>query len=143
MIYFLLWLLAQPVCPIEGRPYLTSYFGTRVHPVYGTRRQHNAIDIAANKHTPIRSVWSGVVVKQSSNRYLGRYVVTETSGGTRVLYAHMHRVYARVGRTLSKGDLIGEVGETGVATGPHLHLGMFVDGKAIDPLIWMNRCVTR
>lgn len=85
---------------------------------------YNAVDLAAPSGTPVRAAAAGkVVVAKSSgwNGGYGSYVVVQHAGGSQTLYAHMSRVAASDGESVDKGDVIGYVGQTGIATGPHLH----------------------
>lgn len=85
---------------------------------------YNAVDLAAPSGTPIRAAAAGeVVVAKSSgwNGGYGSYVVVQHAGGSQTLYAHMSKVTASDGESVGKGDVIGYVGQTGIATGPHLH----------------------
>lgn len=128
MIAFALLLLRLvPACPVEGAR-VSSEFGMRDHPILNQRKLHRGIDLAAPKGAEVRAIWNGIVVKsKSSHGGYGRIVVIE-SGKRRVLYAHLSKRLVREGDAVVAGDVVGLVGSSGAATGPHLHLGIFGDG---------------
>jgi len=117
--------------PLEGR--ISSGFGMRRDPINGARRQHQGVDIAAPRGTPIRAAADGVVVFSGRQRGYGRTVVIEHADGTRTRYAHAERLLVKAGDTVSGQQEIAAVGNTGRATGPHLHFEVERDGKRIDP----------
>lgn len=106
-----------------------AYNGTLIRPIKGgirTQGLHarNGVDIGAKTGTPIYAASSGKVIIADGSGYnggFGLYVVVDHGGGVQTLYAHMSRVAATVGDTVSQGELIGYVGNTGRSTGPHLH----------------------
>jgi hypothetical protein len=124
-------LLLKPVD--SGR--LTSDYGPRYNPVLKRRQMHRGIDWAAPRGTPVRAAGNGVVVAIERSGAYGRYVEIDHGGTIATVYAHLHRFASgmRVGRRLRQGDLIGRIGSTGRATGPHLHYEVLVAGRQIDP----------
>ena len=124
-------LLLKPVD--SGR--LTSAYGPRSNPVLKRRQMHRGIDWAAPRGTPVRAAGNGVVVATERSGAYGRYLEIDHGGTVVTLYAHLHRFASalRVGRRLRQGDLIGRIGSTGRATGPHLHYEVLVAGRQIDP----------
>ena len=124
-------LLLKPVD--SGR--LTSAYGPRPNPVLKRRQMHRGIDWAAPRGTPVRAAGNGVVVAIERSGAYGRYVEIDHGGTVATVYAHLHRFASglRVGRRLRQGDLIGRIGSSGRATGPHLHYEVLVAGRQIDP----------
>ena len=118
--------------PVPGWYTLTSKFGWRIHPIYGTRRYHNGTDIAAAGGTPIQAAKSGVVTTSQYSSSYGNYVVLTHSDGYQTLYAHMSRRAVSVGDVVTQGQTIGYVGSTGVSTGNHLHLEVWYNGTRTD-----------
>lgn len=110
-----------------------SFFGWRIHPIFGDRRLHTGLDLAAPAGTPVQAMAAGTV--KAAGRMGGYGLAVETDHGSQVttLYAHLSRLLVRPGDRVTPGDVIGLVGATGNATGPHLHLELRVSGQAIDP----------
>ncbi len=120
--------------PVPGFYVLTSGFGWRVHPVYGTRRYHKGTDVggAGINGTPIGAAKSGVVTTSKYSSSYGHYVVVSHSDGYQTLYAHMSSRSVSVGDVVTQGQTLGCVGTTGVSTGPHLHYEVWYDGNRTD-----------
>lgn len=115
---------------------VTSGFGYRIHPVFGDRRFHTGIDIAAPEGTPVYAAANGVVVFAGTLGGYGRTIMIN-HGEYVTLYAHLRSFEARVGRDVLAGDQIGRMGQTGIATGPHLHFEVRAGGTYADPLAWL------
>jgi len=122
---------AEFIMPVEGT--ITSEFGERVHPVFKTVKMHTGIDIDAALGTPIKSSTNGKVKQVGEDTINGKYVRIE-SGKYEVIYAHCYKIIVKEGQSVKQGDIIAEVGDTGLASGPHLHFEVQYDGKAINPL---------
>lgn len=118
--------------PVEGR--LTSGFGMRVHPIFGVRKMHTGIDIAAPTGAPIRAADAGVVVEAGYIRGYGYTVIIDHGGGVATLYAHCSVLLVEAGREVARGQIIARVGSTGYSTGPHLHFEVRVNGEPVNPL---------
>lgn len=127
--------------PVNGR--FTSGYGYRVHPIYGTGRMHYGVDFANSIGTPVVSAADGVVSYAAPFSTYGNVVmVTHNIDGQTFtsLYAHMNNIGASVGQSVSKGQQIGTVGNTGNSTGPHLHFEIHVGGwngmeaNSVNPL---------
>ena len=114
------------IWPLSGR--ITSGFGPR----WG--RFHQGIDIAAPVGTIVRAAAAGEVTATGWRSGYGYTVTIEHGGGTRTFYAHLSRTLVHAGAAVEKGEPIGKVGETGHATGPHLHLEVHIDGDPVDPM---------
>lgn len=111
-----------------------SRFGMRVHPILGTARLHAGGDMGAPSGTPIRAAADGVVVFSGDRGGYGNVVVIDHGHSLGTLYAHQSRVHVAVGQVVLRGQVIGEVGSTGLSTGPHLHFETRLRGAPIDPL---------
>jgi murein DD-endopeptidase MepM/ murein hydrolase activator NlpD len=120
------------IWPLHGR--LTSYFGRR-NLGMGTAAFHRGLDIAAPTGTPIVAARTGTVVFAGwSDRGYGNLVQIRHADGAQTWYAHASRILVRSGQRVSQGETIALIGSTGISTGPHLHLEIHVDGRAVDPL---------
>ncbi len=117
--------------PISAR--VTSEYGYRIHPVYGTRRLHSGIDIGAAGGTPIAASNSGVVIFTGRQGGYGNTVIVDHGGGITTLYAHQSRIGVSNGQLVDRGDIVGFVGATGTATGNHLHFEVRVKGSPTNP----------
>ena len=108
----------------------------RFHPVLRRYRPHTGVDYAAPRGTPIHSVASGVVLQRGYNRFSGKFVRIRHNNGMETLYNHMSSFAPGlgVGSHVPQGRMIGRVGSTGIATGPHLDFRMYRNGVPIDPL---------
>jgi len=116
--------------------HVTSGFTTlRMHPILGVARAHRAIDYGAPEGTSAFAVANGVVIFAGPNGDLGNFVEIRHANGLTTGYGHLSRIAAGVvpGRAIKQDDLVGYVGHTGLATGPHLHYLMTRGGKAINP----------
>lgn len=122
--------------PVEFSRITSRYTQARFHPILQTWRAHRGVDYAAPSGTPVRATASGRVIELGWNGGYGKTVVLRHGNTYRTLYAHLSR-YApglRVGSHVEQGQIIGYVGSTGLATGPHLHYEFLVNGEHRDPL---------
>ena len=117
--------------PVEGR--ITSGFGKRKAPVAGASTNHEALDIAAPAGTPIRAQAAGRVVSAEDEGRAGLVVRVDYGNGVVASYAHMQGFSVKAGDPVKPGQTLGGVGQTGTATGPHVHYTLRVDGKKADP----------
>ena len=123
--------------PIALRYRISSGFSnSRLHPVLKTWRAHRGVDFAANTGTPIRATGNGVVTRRGNDGTYGNVIYVEHPNGWTTRYAHMSRFAPgfRVGSRVLQEDVIGYVGMTGLANGPHLHYEMRSHGDPKDPL---------
>lgn len=118
--------------PVNGR--ITSRYGYRIHPIYGVRRFHNGVDIAAPTGTPIRSCDDGKVIFSGWRGLTGKTVIIDHGSGWSTSYGHCSRLYVRAGEIVSAGQTIAAVGSTGLSTGPHVHWMVYYNGQHRDPL---------
>ena len=127
---------ASWLMPTAGK--LTSPFGMRVHPVLGIKRMHNGIDLAAAEGTPIYATRAGKVTTCSYQAGgAGNYVSINHLDGFSSIYMHMTHYVVSPGQSVSQGQLIGYVGNTGLSTGPHLHFGISYAGTYVNPLAYV------
>jgi murein DD-endopeptidase MepM/ murein hydrolase activator NlpD len=124
------------IWPVSGR--ITSFFGYRRSPFTGQRQFHNGIDIRANMGTPIRAAMAGRVTSAGYDNSLGYYVVITHHSGYRTLYGHLSTIRTNVGAYVGTGTIIGNVGNTGLSTGPHLHFTVFRNGFAVNPRVLLR-----
>jgi len=108
-------------------------------PVLGYVRMHEGIDIWAPAGTPIKSCGTGTVIWTGPRGGYGNAVFVDHGGGLVTIYAHMSSISVSVGQQVSGGTVLGNVGQTGLAAGPHLHLETRVNGVAYDPLQFVPR----
>lgn len=112
---------------------MTSAYGWRIHPIYGTRKFHYGVDLAAPTGTPIYATRSGTVTTASYNGSAGYYVQINHGDGFRSIYMHMTHYVVSAGQNVSQGQVIGYCGSTGGSTGPHLHFGISYNGSYVNP----------
>lgn len=122
--------------PVSGR--VSSSFGYRIHPIFGTKKLHTGIDIAASYGTAISAAGDGKVILAQSYGGYGNAIVIDHGGGLATLYAHQSRLAVSVGQTVSRGQTIGYVGCTGYCTGTHLHFETREYGLHVDPMKYLN-----
>lgn len=142
---FIVFALAFPVLNAASSARLTNFvypilapekssdFGIRKHPIYKSVKHHDGVDLAAPKGAPIRSIMDGWVVHASSYARYGKLVTVRHDNDVTSHYAHCDDIKVKVGQHVKAGQIIGTVGETGSATGPHLHFEIRFDGKPYDP----------
>ncbi len=122
--------------PVKGT--LTSSFGYREHPLEGEERFHYGLDIAADSGTDIRCFADGTVTAVGESSSYGKYCVVSHKNGCSTLYAHCSKITASSGAAVREGDKIAEVGETGMATGPHLHFELQKNGDYLNPIYYVS-----
>ncbi len=117
---------------------ITSHFGYRISPITEEYSLHSGLDIAAPKNTEIYSAYDGTVIKAEYNEINGNYIVIKHSDTLKTTYNHCNKLLVREGEKVKKGEKIALVGETGWATGNHLHFEVILNGKYINPLWVLN-----
>ena len=123
----------------KGGTYITSAYGNREHPVQGIIKFHSGIDIGnAGFGAPIVAAADGVVILASPNGGYGNCVMIKHGDGLVTLYGHGQKILTQVGTEVKQGDVIMEVGSTGVSTGPHLHFEVRVNGACVNPLTYLR-----
>ncbi len=124
------------IMPTPG--WLTSQFSrNRNHPLLHISRPHEGIDVAAPMGAPIIAPASGVVAKVAYENGYGNTVEIDHGNGIVTRYAHCSRVDVRTGQRVTRGQRIAAVGSTGLATGPHLHYEIHINGKVVNPLTYV------
>lgn len=120
--------------PCDGH-YITQYFQYRVNPVTGVHEFHQALDIYNPYYSNVYASNNGTVVTAQYHWSYGNYVVINHNNGYGTLYAHMSSIAVKVGQTVARGQVIGYIGSTGTATGPHVHFETFyTSGGKFNPL---------
>jgi len=117
----------------EGR--ITSPFGWRVHPILKRRRFHQGVDFGAPEGTPVHAAADGVVEEIGRRGHYGLYLRIRHSGTVETAYAHLASFAPGLaaGAAVHRDEVIGAVGRTGWATGPHLYYELIVGGRRVDP----------
>ena len=114
---------------------MTSGFAMRMHPILNSWKQHNGVDYGAPAGTPVRTVGEGVVEFAGWQNGYGNVVQVRHGNERLTVYAHLSRIDVAKGQRVDQGAIIGAVGQTGWATGPHLHFEVKIDGLQQDPLL--------
>jgi len=129
--------MAWPIAK-EGT-YITSNYGTREHPIQGIIKTHTGIDIGnAGFGAPVIAAADGIVSMASYYGGYGNCVMINHGNGISTLYGHGQKILTTVGAEVKKGDLIMEVGSTGLSTGPHLHFEVRINGVHTNPLQYLQ-----
>ena len=124
------------IWPVSGQ--VTSEFGFRPSPGGLGSRHHPGMDIAAPPGSRIEATAAGRVTFAGGSRGYGRMVVVDHGGDLKTVYAHLSSIFAREGQMVRAGDLIGTVGMTGNATGPHLHYEVRFRGEPVNPMCYVG-----
>ena len=117
--------------PVNGA--ITSPYGYRIDPFSNRRQFHTGIDIRGSTGTPIRAALAGRVSQVGYDSVLGNFVAISHHSGYRTVYAHMSVIRTRTGAYVAAGERIGDVGSTGLSTGPHLHFTVYKNGVLVNP----------
>lgn len=123
------------IWPIYGE--ITSSFGWRVHPVFGTEKFHSGLDIAADYGDPVVAANSGTVIYADWMGGYGNAVMIDHGGGIVTLYGHNSSLVVSNGQQVAKGQRIANAGSTGYSTGPHCHFEVRIHGEVTDPLNYL------
>jgi len=119
------------IMPAAG--WIASVFGHRNDPFTGAWTMHWGIDISTNIGNPIMATADGIVIKVQTDKYLGKNVTISHGNGFTTVYGHMSNFAVSAGQKVKRRDIIGYIGQTGKAAGPHVHYEVFRDGKRVDP----------
>ncbi len=112
-----------------------SGYGWRIHPIHKVKKLHKGIDFTAPRGTPIQASGDGKVIKvKNLRRGYGKHVIIDHGYGYESLYAHMSKIFVKVGDRVKRGQKIGEVGSSGTSTAPHLHYEIHLNGRALNPI---------
>jgi len=119
------------VRPVPGA--ITSAFGPRFHPILGYTRMHSGVDMTAAYGQAIRAMAGGRVILAGTHGGYGNTVIIDHGAGLTTLYAHQSSFNASYGDSVEAGDIVGYAGSSGLATGPHLHFEVRMNGIPVDP----------
>jgi len=125
------------VMPVQGR--LSTAYGLQRYVNGKFSYRHRGVDIGAPEGTPVLAAADGAVALADDSFLLhGQTIVLDHGQGVTSLYLHLSHIEVSAGQRVAQGQVIGRVGETGVATGPHLHFAVYAYHEAVDPLFWMD-----
>ncbi len=119
--------------PVDFTRVSSNFNPNRLHPIYKTKRPHRGTDYAAPTGTPVYAAGDGRVVEAGYTRANGNYVFIQHGESYKTHYLHLHKRQVKRGQRVKQGELIGSVGSTGAATGPHLHYEFLVNGVHRNP----------
>lgn len=119
--------------PCPNYTEISSDYGYRVHPIYGTTLFHNGVDMAADAGSPILAAADGTVIAAAYSSSMGNYVMIDHGGGLFTIYMHASALYVSQGQSVTAGTQIAAVGSTGNSTGPHLHFSVRSNGQYVSP----------
>jgi murein DD-endopeptidase MepM/ murein hydrolase activator NlpD len=122
--------------PVPGS--ISSGYGNRIDPLAKKKSFHPGIDFRGHTGDPIKATADGIVKKASRNSILGRHVILLHGNGFETIFAHMHKTLVSKGDKVTRGQVIGLIGNTGRSTGSHLHYTMRYQGKTIDPTKYLQ-----
>jgi murein DD-endopeptidase MepM/ murein hydrolase activator NlpD len=111
----------------------SSGYGWRLHPLTQTQRFHRGVDLACAEGTPVLAALGGTVAAARTGESYGRYLLVRSADGVETLYAHLQYLFVRAGEAVEAGQRLGTAGQTGDATGPHLHFELLQNGTRYDP----------
>ena len=124
--------------PLRNRISVTSPYGTRMHPIFGTAKMHNGIDLKAN-YEDVYAVLDGIITEAGwDSKGGGNYIKIKHSNRFETSYLHLSEIYYKVGEKVRAGFIIGKSGNTGNSTGPHLHFAVKEFGQSINPYHFLN-----
>ena len=118
---------------------VSSLYGMRVHPRYGYWKMHEGVDLSAPKGTPVYATGNGGVVRASWQRGYGELIELNHGFGYKTRYGHLSKMYVSPGDSVTRGQVIGEVGNTGVSSGAHLHYEVRFRDKTVNPIHYFNK----
>ena len=124
------------IAPCQGT--ITSDWGDRVHPIYGTVKHHAGLDIGVDYGTPIVASSNGVVTLASWYGGYGKAVMIDHGGDIKTLYGHNSKILVKEGEIVKQGQVIALAGSTGNSTGPHCHFEVILNGQDVNPLSYIN-----
>ncbi len=131
----------QPIAE-KNMTRMASGFGSRFHPILKIHKMHKGIDFAAPTGTPIYATADGIVKSAGSSNGYGNMVMINHGNGYETLYGHMSKIKVRNGQRVKRGDIIGNVGSTGMSTGAHLHYEIHENGNVINPLNYFYKDIS-
>lgn len=138
-------LAAMPaIQPIENKDLrrISSGYGVRYHPILKIGKMHNGIDFASNIGANIYATADGVVTEAAYTRGYGRIVKINHGFGFETRYAHMSKIIVKKGEKVTRGQIIGLVGNSGLSSGPHVHYEIWKNGKTVNPINYFHGDLT-
>jgi len=126
--------------PVKGG-WVSSSFGSRMHPITGKKQFHKGVDIPGKLGAAVVSVADGVVVRSENSSDYGWLIEIDHGDDYTTLYSHNRKNFVKVGETVKKGQAIGEVGSSGRSTGPHVHFEVHRKGRVINPVKFLYKKV--
>lgn len=124
--------------PLRGSYYISSRYGWRNNPFSGSRTFHNGIDMATNQGVPVYAALDGRVSATGFDPVYGNYIIISHHSGYQTMYAHLSAIQTARGRQVTASTRIGQVGNTGQSTGPHLHFTVYKNRSTINPSTLWN-----
>lgn len=125
--------------PVESYDKIvSSHYGYRKHPIDGVLKKHQGVDFSVPTGTAVFSTYYGIVLSSTYERGYGNTILIDNQGGFRTRYGHLMVLFVGKGEYVKPGQMIGLSGNTGHSTGPHLHYEIILEGKRIDPLLFLN-----
>jgi len=126
--------------PVKGG-WVSSSFGSRMHPITGKKQFHKGVDIPGKLGADVMSVADGVVVRSENSPDYGWLIEIDHGDNYTTLYSHNQKNFVEVGETVKKGQAIGKIGSSGRSTGPHVHFEVHRKGKIINPIKFLYKKV--
>lgn len=120
------------VTPVEGE--ISSSFGERMHPIFKRLMFHKGVDIEGYKGNEILAALEGIITETGNNVSYGNYIKIKSGDDIQTVYAHCSKILYEKGEKIRQGQIIGNVGDTGLAVGAHLHFEIWINEKAYDPM---------
>lgn len=118
---------------------VSSLYGMRVHPRYGTWRMHEGVDLSAPKGTSVYATGNAVVLRAGWQPGYGYLIELNHGFGYKTRYGHLSKMYVRAGDSVTRGQVIADVGNTGVSSGSHLHYEVRFRNKTVNPIHYFNK----
>ncbi|QGQ98836.1 M23 family metallopeptidase [Paenibacillus psychroresistens] len=127
--------------PLEIPVIVTSPFGVRMDPLTNSiMKFHKGLDMHAPLDTSVLAAFNGYVEEASQNSQIGNYVIIDHGNGIKTLYGHLNSYHVVKGQKVTQYEIIAKSGNSGTeTTGPHLHFGVFINGNAVDPEVFINQ----
>lgn len=130
--------LSKIVMPLKSNLYITSGYGSRIHPIFGSLKMHNGIDLKAN-YEDVHAVLDGIITEAGwDSKGGGNFIKIKHFNRFETSYLHLSEIYYKVGEKVRAGFIIGKSGNTGNSTGPHLHFAVKEFGQSINPYHFLN-----
>ncbi|MHA7966437.1 peptidoglycan DD-metalloendopeptidase family protein [Paenibacillus sp. CAU 1782] len=129
--------ITPTIWPADSRK-ITSTFGVRRDPFTGRTSLHSGLDLGGSRGDPIYAAADGVITLSENTYPQGNNIIVDHGRGIKTRYLHLNKRLVEVGDTVTKGQQIGELGNTGRSTGPHLHYEVFVNGTNVNPMPYLK-----